>query len=97
MESYNPLKHMHLIASLVEIYLFFNEQQLYFYNLKNASLNHPVILFLRFSQAIYISPFTAIMKHLRQANFAKKGHLVSSVWENEKSKTGWPKGAPTGA
>lgn len=64
MESYNPLKHIHLTANLVEIHLFFNEQQLYFYNLKNVSQS-PCILFLRFAQIIYISSFIAIMKHLR--------------------------------
>lgn len=57
-----------------------------------------VILFSRFSQTIYISPFfIAIMKHLRQSNFAKKRGLVSSVLEAEKSKTAWPKGALKGA
>lgn len=39
MENHNPLKHTHLTARLFEtLLLFFNEQNPYFYNLKNASL-----------------------------------------------------------
>lgn len=55
MENYNLLKHIHITTGLVETHLFFffNEQYLYFYNLKNASLTHTaVIVFLHFPKIL---------------------------------------------